>query len=946
MHNTDPNDTPPAGHQQQQQHSDYNGQPSKQDASSPPASSTHMSVHNHSPTSHPTSTRPPSSHNNNNGNDRRVTIPSFEEWKKRIRQTEETDDTPRPKRKSTRGAANQGRETIDSVDGGFSDDVGSVFDSSDPNGPVSTSENTYEEGEYIAPQKQQQRRSSNKKHFAQVPLKSLKERFNYAWTICAATVRDVNKEARGAQSILFESKDQYLLNKCSADKFVIINLCEEILIDTIVLANFEFFSSTFKDFRVYVANTYPTKDWQLLGQWQAKNTRDLQVFKVQDSIGWFEYIKIEFLTHYGHEYYCPLSLVRVHGMPMMEYYNAVESQGLSGDGDTETLGDQHLWPADLRDDIIHPQLVTNTSEWFPSKGDDTMDQLDDDDDDDDGENVGHLPGSILPEGTDYQSANTTNLTTNHDGDQQVSDPTLTTTLHQSHSNTDPQPASDSAISPPPVLTPVEPEEPTKSSDIDHATSPATSPTTTTDILPIMDQNQDILDGTSQIMDSITASDNTTSTTDSYIDQQPTNNNTDAPVTTDPVDASVITTTATTNSNESPNRPSSDATMTQPDIPLNTPKPTPDISTSAPIDPTSSEAPSPSITGDETRPKIIPNSHSKEPATQESIYKIIMKRLNALEANATLSQRYLDEQNNMLNDVFTEMERRHQDQLILVLDRLNETASSRIDSMKRRYEQSYGELKQQMETDMREMTAKISILTDQISFEKRVSMAQLAIVVTLFVFLALSRGTMSTLSPVMMAQAEERKRRQSDATRSADKRTSQRDSPASTLTALTKRRLDPSTKIKLGMDGRKAASLEALKLHLAQQADLLPKLPSQQQQQERVPSSSSSSSIDANDKHHQEQQVPRNGRSISLNDITTTSTDDPNDDKAAVKTEVAIDTPVVAPTIDDDTSIDHSKKDDTVKNEPLDSLDIQPADPSLDTQPPQNLTDKPPPTDDA
>jgi hypothetical protein len=228
------------------------------------------------------------------------------------------------------------------------------------------------------------------------------------------------------------------------------------------------------------------------------------------------------------------------------------------------------------------------------------------------------------------------------------------------------------------------------------------------------------------------------------------------------------------------------------------------------------------------------------------------------------------------------------------------------------------------------------------------MAQLAIVVTLFVFLALSRGTMSTLSPVMMAQAEERKRRQSDATRSADKRTSQRDSPASTLTALTKRRLDPSTKIKLGMDGRKAASLEALKLHLAQQADLLPKLPSQQQQQqqqERVPSSSSSS-IDANDEQHQEQQVPRNGRSISLNDITTTTTDDPNDDKAAVKTEVAIDAPVVAPTIDDDTSIDQSKKDDAVKNEPLDNLDIQPADPSLDTQQPQTLTDKPPPTDDA
>lgn len=228
------------------------------------------------------------------------------------------------------------------------------------------------------------------------------------------------------------------------------------------------------------------------------------------------------------------------------------------------------------------------------------------------------------------------------------------------------------------------------------------------------------------------------------------------------------------------------------------------------------------------------------------------------------------------------------------------------------------------------------------------MAQLAIVVTLFVFLALSRGTMSTLSPVMMAQAEERKRRQSDAVRTADKRTSQHDSPASTLTALTKRKLDPSAKIKLGMDGRKAASLEALKLHLAQQADLLPKLPSQQQQkQERVPSSSSSS-IDADDKHHREQQTPRNGRSISLDVITTTTRKDANDEKAAVKAEatVAMDTPVVAPTIDDNTSVHDGKKDDVVKKEPLDSLDTLPVDLPLDTQQPQDRSEQLLPTDDA
>ena len=40
------------------------------------------------------------------------------------------------------------------------------------------------------------------------------------------------------------------------------------------------------------------------------------------------------------------------------------------------------------------------------------------------------------------------------------------------------------------------------------------------------------------------------------------------------------------------------------------------------------------------------------------------------------------------------------------------------------------------------------------------MAQLVIVVMLFVFVALSRGTLSILSPIMEAQAQERKRRES------------------------------------------------------------------------------------------------------------------------------------------------------------------------------------------
>lgn len=59
-----------------------------------------------------------------------------------------------------------------------------------------------------------------------------------------------------------------------------------------------------------------------------------------------------------------------------------------------------------------------------------------------------------------------------------------------------------------------------------------------------------------------------------------------------------------------------------------------------------------------------------------------------------------------------------------------------------------------------MTRQLGLLADQIAFERRVSMAQLVMVLLLFVFVALSRGTLSILSPILEAQARERKRRES------------------------------------------------------------------------------------------------------------------------------------------------------------------------------------------
>lgn len=48
--------------------------------------------------------------------------------------------------------------------------------------------------------------------------------------------------------------------------------------DTVVLANYEFFSSMFEVVRVSVSNRYPPKkEWTVVGEVHAENTRQSQV---------------------------------------------------------------------------------------------------------------------------------------------------------------------------------------------------------------------------------------------------------------------------------------------------------------------------------------------------------------------------------------------------------------------------------------------------------------------------------------------------------------------------------------------------------------------------------------------------------------------------------------------------------------------------------------------
>lgn len=103
------------------------------------------------------------------------------------------------------------------------------------------------------------------------------EEHNYASSSKGAKVLSFNKEAKGASNILGKDKDKYLRNPCSAEeKYVIIELSEETLVDTIQIANFEHHSSNLKDFELLGSSVYPTDKWVSLGNFTAGNVKHAQ----------------------------------------------------------------------------------------------------------------------------------------------------------------------------------------------------------------------------------------------------------------------------------------------------------------------------------------------------------------------------------------------------------------------------------------------------------------------------------------------------------------------------------------------------------------------------------------------------------------------------------------------------------------------------------------------
>jgi hypothetical protein len=193
--------------------------------------------------------------------------------------------------------------------------------------------------------------------------KTCKERFSYSSFDAGATILKTNVGTQNAKAILVENKDSYLLMECAAmHKYVIIELSDDILVDTVVLANFEFFSSMIRHFRVSVSDRYPAKleRWKDLGTFEAKNSRDIQPFLVNNPQIWAKYVRIEFISHYGNEFYCPLSLVRIHGTRMIESWQDSEREDEEDEENNGGDDDIGLAPVPSPESIISIDSIASS----------------------------------------------------------------------------------------------------------------------------------------------------------------------------------------------------------------------------------------------------------------------------------------------------------------------------------------------------------------------------------------------------------------------------------------------------------------------------------------------------------------------------------------------------------------------------------------------------------
>lgn len=137
--------------------------------------------------------------------------------------------------------------------------------------------------------------------------------FNFASQAAGAVVLGASPAAKNFHYLLDDDMDRYGISPCNEKKWVVIGLSEDILISSVVLANFEKYSSFLKDFQLLASTVYPTEEWINLGTYTALPKLGEQTFNATQTSTYCRYVKFKFLSHYDTESLCTLSQIKVHG---------------------------------------------------------------------------------------------------------------------------------------------------------------------------------------------------------------------------------------------------------------------------------------------------------------------------------------------------------------------------------------------------------------------------------------------------------------------------------------------------------------------------------------------------------------------------------------------------------------------------------------------------------
>ncbi|TCD65778.1 hypothetical protein EIP91_002217 [Steccherinum ochraceum] len=508
-------------------------------------------------------------------------------------------------------------------------------------------------------------------HF-QIPIH---DRFNYASMDCSARVHNAHKSAKSASSILSSKKDRYMLSPCNAkEQFVVIELCDDIRIDTVQLANYEFFSGVFKDFSVSVSKTY-TGPYVPAGTFRGKNTRGVQSFHPPSLTDFYRFIRIDFHTHYGNEYYCPLSLFRVYGLTHLESWKwdlwEDESRRASG----ELAARETLDAADAGHD---PETVSGNGT---------------------GTSNGSSPISSMVDVSSTEEHPTVSVLSNASSSDLPKEPPTSRSSSTADSS---QPPASSVIVPA-TNPPESPEHLAREHSTENISSPSPSSSSSLSSEPTAE--------TSSVAQRSSSSDtnHTSLSTSSF---------------SIPASSAIPSVSNSTTANASHTSREASNSSVQSQAPQSS------RSTASPIHTAHSLT-------------VIPPNPGGE-----SIYRIIMNRLTALEANTTLYARYAEEQLAGLRDM---MRRLGED-----VGRLESIGKAQA-QMYQRSVTEFERHRKRIDLEYAELMSTVNRLTDEVILEKRLGIAQLCTLLIVLIFISLTRGSRSEVVHPPTTAGHERSR---------------------------------------------------------------------------------------------------------------------------------------------------------------------------------------------